>query len=205
MTTRNLWNRPGVKWMRDPETIKREREEENYWRKVTADEYGIDPADPHYHGEFVTSRIAHSKQHQKISLDDFLFELEIVRVPARAGRQDKSAWGATASHYLVKISVENQDKENFRYEPQILTVFYSQGSGIKTWPRAASILESLLGDATYGQYSFRDYCNEMGEDPDSLRAYGGWQACQEVYEWLSDAGARPDQLAMWLENYFGTA
>jgi hypothetical protein len=41
------------------------------------------------------------------------------------------------------------------------------------------VLYSLLSDATFGSYSFDDFCDELGYDNDSIKATEIYKACQK--------------------------
>jgi hypothetical protein len=46
-------------------------------------------------------------------------------------------------------------------------------------PDAAGLIDCLKLDAGLGEYSFRDFCGEIGGNEDSRRDEATWRACQE--------------------------
>lgn len=72
-----------------------------------------------------------------------------------------------ANHYKVKL--KNGSKS--------MSLYFSQGFGIKHDPDAQSVLDCLRSDAICDDLSFDDFCNEFGYDIDSRKAYKIYKAC----------------------------
>lgn len=68
-------------------------------------------------------------------------------------------------------------KVTLRYQRRQITTPFFCGSGWEREPNAADVLGSLILDASLGEYSFEDFCSEMGYDEDSRRAERTWKAC----------------------------
>ena len=47
-------------------------------------------------------------------------------------------------------------------------------------PKLESVLECLLADAGYANELFKDFCSDLGYDPDSRKALKTYLACQET-------------------------
>ena len=65
------------------------------------------------------------------------------------------------------------------YKRRQLTTPFFVGYGWTREPDAADVLGSLLSDAATVRCadSFETWCNELGYDPDSRRAYATWTQC----------------------------
>ena len=72
----------------------------------------------------------------------------------------KDEWKKTANKYKARIT----------YNKKSMTTSFYTGSGWEKDPELEDILGSILLDATYLDYSFEDFANEMGYDPDSRTA-----------------------------------
>lgn len=59
-------------------------------------------------------------------------------------------------------------------------IYFSQGSAHTNPPTVAEILDSLAMDASSTHGCFEDFCDELGYDHDSLKAYAAWQACNQT-------------------------
>lgn len=47
-------------------------------------------------------------------------------------------------------------------------------------PKLDSVVYSLVLDTICGEYSFDEWCSELGYDPDSRRAYAQWESCRDI-------------------------
>lgn len=87
------------------------------------------------------------------------------------------AWRASFKRGHNKMGIEsdyftgigNVTKPKFRGAPTRPTV-----------PTAASVLYSLLLDATAIDQSFQDWCSDFGADNDSIEAFKTYQTCCEI-------------------------
>ena len=79
-------------------------------------------------------------------------------------------WARGATHYRVTLK-----RPGHR-----ITVLWSQGSGIKVKPDAATVLDSLSLDASYAGDTFEDFCGDMGLDTDSRKALRLYRACRRI-------------------------
>lgn len=70
-----------------------------------------------------------------------------------------------------------------------LSVDYFGGGAVKDIS-AADVLYSLCLDARCGEYSFDEFCNELGYDSDSRAAEKVWKACKatapKLHQFLGD-------------------
>jgi len=53
------------------------------------------------------------------------------------------------------------------------------GLGIKEKPTQNMVLESLFLDASCGQESFNDFCDNLGYSNDSIKAFDNYRQCME--------------------------
>lgn len=100
---------------------------------------------------------------------------EVARIPMRPGTDpaEGDAWMRGARHWVVEIRrVARPGKPTER-----MAVFYSQGSGIKTAPTLADVLDSLATDASLAAMAFGDYAAEIGGDADSRALEATYRAC----------------------------
>ena len=62
---------------------------------------------------------------------------------------------------------------------------YSMGSALENDPKLEEFMHSVTLDARCVEgLSFQDYCNEMGENNDSIKAYRVYLACKKMAEKL---------------------
>ena len=76
----------------------------------------------------------------------------------------------------------------------MLDGWYSMGSGLREYdagawrfpkPGLVDILSALILDARCGYTTFTEFCDELGRDEDSRKAYACWKRCVEVHDKLS--------------------
>lgn len=89
-----------------------------------------------------------------------------------------------AGHFYFRVS----------NDAAALDGWYSMGSGLREYregawrfprPSLAALLEALTLDARLGYSTFEDFCSDLGENPDSRRAYATWERCVEVHDTLT--------------------
>lgn len=154
----------------------------------------------------------HDKTFQDVVIDEYAFRLHIVQVPYRTDRTDRTdnaKWDREANHYQVKISVlyreDHEEQRRYQYlEPNLLgeyITFYSQGSGIKNYPRAKDILSCIFDDALSGLIpSFEDFCSEFGLDDDSRKAEKMYRELEKVSSFFSGIGIDEDTLLSFVNS-----
>lgn len=82
----------------------------------------------------------------------------------------QSEWQQQANGYSVQL----------RYKGRQLTVDYWMGQALTREPDAASVLSSLLLDASACDQSFEEWCGEFGYDTDSRTAESTYQQCVKI-------------------------
>lgn len=80
----------------------------------------------------------------------------------------------------------NKDMPNM-YEWKVsigdFTTSYFMGAAYKgRKPTLTEVMYALLGDADLGSEDFNSFCDNLGYNNDSRKAYASWQACQETAE-----------------------
>lgn len=84
-------------------------------------------------------------------------------------------------------------KITLHYDKRQLTTSYYTGPAVEREPTAADVLSCLISDAQAGDYTFEQWCGDMGYDTDSRKALATWEACRamapKLYKLL---GARYD-------------
>lgn len=58
-----------------------------------------------------------------------------------------------------------------------LTVDFYTGPAITEEPSAADVLYCLISDVQAGEMTFEEFCEELGYDEDSRKAYAVWEKC----------------------------
>ncbi len=82
------------------------------------------------------------------------------------------AWHDTANHWRITIGKNGSSSR--------ATGYYSQGSAITERPKLETVLECLILDASAGLETFETFCDDMGYDEDSRKAYRIWEACRNT-------------------------
>lgn len=67
-----------------------------------------------------------------------------------------------------------------RYQGRRYSFDYFMGQGHTSEPTVSDALDALLSEAAAGADSFTEFCNSLGYDEDSRKAYRMWQACQRT-------------------------
>ena len=105
---------------------------------------------------------------------DRAFVLDAMGVAVNSRQVDSrpgaDQWDRHATHWRVTIK---RGGESF-------TTHYSMGSALRGDPELQDVVHCLLTDAEYGGESFADWCDNMGDNPDSRRAYSAWEACKRT-------------------------
>ncbi len=82
------------------------------------------------------------------------------------GQAKGNGWDHAAHNWRVTL----------RHEGRRLSVDFFGGEAV-TNPTAADVLSSLMLDASIGEESFQDFCDDLGYDEDSRKAELTWKAC----------------------------
>jgi hypothetical protein len=85
-------------------------------------------------------------------------------------KQDE--WQQQATGYSVTL----------HYKGRQYTTDFWMGSAHTSEPDAEGVLECLLSDSHAADYSFEEFCGEMGYDTDSRKAERIWKQCAKVRE-----------------------
>ena len=100
--------------------------------------------------------------------------MKAVKIPSRPdGLGEDFDEGAT--HYLITL-YKGDNPGNCKP----ITIFYSQGSAIKSKPEIDDILNCLAMDTLNIDQSFSDWCNEYGHSDDSMKAHSIYTACKNT-------------------------
>jgi hypothetical protein len=84
-------------------------------------------------------------------------------------------WMRTARHYKVLLKKDGRR----------MTLYFSQGSGIKGEPELSGILDCIASDsASVENSTFEEFCADLGYDTDSRRAERTYKVCQRQAEKL---------------------
>lgn len=96
--------------------------------------------------------------------------------------------------------VPNHWKVTLHYRGRQMSTDFWTGSRAGE-PDAKSVTDCLISDTYLGQGSFEDFCDDLGLDQDSRKAYSMWQACQKQGERVRRfLGADFDDVAMWAQS-----
>lgn len=139
---------------------------------------------------------------------EFLTSLFVTYEAHYAGLSKRDNWECDGWRITFKRGAQSFYKE-------INTDFFTglglrkkAGSGyLKTMlpkaPSAASVLHSLLSDASAIETSFDYWCSDYGYDSDSLKALNTYQACCEVGKKVNSffSAAEREQLREMLQEY----
>lgn len=107
-------------------------------------------------------------------------EREGITVTAGTGvlGRDSDGWEATK----FALTIKRSDGRVMR------RVSWRQGTGVKTHPSEspADVMWALIHDARCGDTSFDEFCQELGYESDSRKAYGAWKACRRTRDRLTE-------------------
>lgn len=89
------------------------------------------------------------------------FEGRTLMTPFRCG----IGWGIDrASNYSLAPAIHQTPETRYYLPPT-------------RYPTAADILGCLVTDASFGMMTHAEFCENMGEDPDSRRVFKVWESC----------------------------
>jgi hypothetical protein len=94
---------------------------------------------------------------------------------ARLEWDKRDDWQRKANDWRVTLT----------YKGRRYSFDFWQGTGIKTAPDAAGVLECLLSDAQSAGDSFEEFCSNMGYNTDSRKAEQIYKACERTHARLS--------------------
>jgi hypothetical protein len=119
-----------------------------------------------------------------------------VRLLARPDG-NTNQWDRDASHWQVEI-----------YRPgkglgKSIVTYYSMGSAHFFPPLTIDVMNSLMTDSQLGECDFRDFCDNLGYDVDSRKAFDCWQTCRKTREELHQLFTREEiqELTEFFQDY----
>lgn len=136
----------------------------------------VEPLPAEVEAEVVSlcSALAGERQAEPSGPKDFAEEhgitSESVRVPENPNMPDSDDRGQR--HFFVTL----RHKENTRTK---LTTYFSQGSAYTKPPTVMDVLGCLAQDATSADYSFEEWCSELGFDADSRKNEASYNAVRK--------------------------
>lgn len=136
----------------------------------------VEPLPAEVEAEVVSlcSALAGERQAEPSGPKDFAEEhgitSESVRVPENPNMPDSDDRGQR--HFFVTL----RHKENTRTK---LTTYFSQGSAYTKSPTVMDVLGCLAEDATSADYSFEEWCSELGVDADSRKNEAAYNAVRK--------------------------
>jgi hypothetical protein len=71
-------------------------------------------------------------------------------------------------------------KCTLHYAGRKLTTTFRQGTGHSNEPTAADVLACLTSDASSGEMSFSEFCDNFAYNPDSIKAHKTWRTCRTL-------------------------
>jgi len=97
-------------------------------------------------------------------------------------------------HYNVTVSNGSGD---------FCRTVYSQGPGIKKDPSVCDVLHAIIPDYSLRDYSFEDFCAELGYDEDSRKAYTIWKQLTALNEEIDSVLSEDviDNISAMLSDY----
>jgi len=104
---------------------------------------------------------------QQKTISEFIKDNNILISSKLISENPNNKDWVNANHYKVKL--KNGSKS--------MSIYYSQGYGIKHEPNALSVLDCLRSDAICNDLNFNDFCAEFGYDSDSIKANKIYKAC----------------------------
>jgi hypothetical protein len=100
------------------------------------------------------------------TLKQFIKDNNIKMTVSEISERPDMKWD-NANHF--KCRLKNKTKS--------VSIYYSQGYGIKNKPEIDSVLDSLKIDFISQDLSFKDFCSEFGYSTDSLSALKTYKLC----------------------------
>lgn len=146
-----------------------------------------------YHGERIDNDSTHKWAHD-------LFTVRFVRGASEIETSYKQGVGHRVAVILNGLGAEAEQAgagapKFFGYGDKMRKIYVKK-------PSPASVLYSLLSDASCGAELFADFCAEMGYDEDSRKALAVYEACQKIAGQLRMfTGEERAKLAELLEDY----
>lgn len=124
-----------------------------------------------------------------MTIQEFITKNQITATATQTDR-NSSMPDFNADHWKVILyRVEDNPDSSGALRPKVssMALIFSKGYAHKgAPPTAAEVLECLRGDACIIENcrGFKDFCGELGYDPDSRKAFKTYQACQRQTEKL---------------------
>jgi hypothetical protein len=88
------------------------------------------------------------------------------------GKSDQLGNGKDWPHSAWKVTL--------RYQGRRYTLDYRMGTAHTSEPDVADVVYCVCSDARSGDYSFEEFCSELGYDSDSRKAEATWKACRRA-------------------------
>lgn len=108
--------------------------------------------------------------------DKHKIEMKSIKIERNPNIVDDRKW--KADHYEVTFSRWAPNGAN-RIEAK-LTTYYSMGIGHKgKRPTLEEVLNCLVSDADAMEYAFEVWCDNLGYDTDSRKAFKTYEVCRE--------------------------
>lgn len=110
-----------------------------------------------------------------ISVQDFIKEHQLTMSAQRVeSRPDSFMTDKGMRHWLCIIKQEGKGN------PELMTLFFSQGSAHTKAPNLAEVLDCMASDASSVENSrdFEEWCSEIGYDTDSRKAEATYNECK---------------------------
>jgi hypothetical protein len=99
-------------------------------------------------------------------------------------------WNDNAPDWAHKVSARHY-RVTFRYQKRTMSLWYYQGSGIKTEPKAHDIMENLVCDINLDCGSLDDFILEMGLE---IKSVADFRRYEKDYKGLRRQNARLTRL-----------
>jgi hypothetical protein len=100
------------------------------------------------------------------TLKQFIKDNNIKMTVLQISERPDMKWD-NANHF--KCRLKNQSKS--------ISIYYSQGYGIKNEPELESVLNSLAVDFINNNLSFEDFCSDFGYSADSISSLKTYKLC----------------------------
>lgn len=100
------------------------------------------------------------------NLNQFIKDNNIKMTATQISERPDLKWD-NANHFKCRIKNKNKS----------ITIYYSQGYGIKNKPEIDSVLNSLLVDFVNHEINFSEFCSNFGYSEDSISALKTFKLC----------------------------
>jgi hypothetical protein len=100
------------------------------------------------------------------NLNQFIKDNNIKMTAVQINERPDLKWD-NANHFKCRIKNKNNS----------ITIYYSQGYGIKNKPEIDSVLNSLLVDFISNEMNFSEFCSNFGYSEDSISALKTFKLC----------------------------